>query len=402
MGGTAALRRAHPGAAFADLHGDVVMPGMICAHTHLYSAFARGMSIPGDPPASFEEILRRLWWRLDKLLTLKAVQASAQVMLCDAIRSGCTTVVDHHASPSDVDGSLDVIAEAVSQAGIRACLAYEVSDRDGPEAARAGMAENERFIKLCRQAGNPCLAAAFGLHAAFTLSDATLEESAARAAGAGFHLHLAEDPVDAGAVERLARFGILGPSTLAAHCVHLNAEERAVLADSGTRIVHNVRSNMNNAVGLPPETAGAGLGSDGFSMNMLQEMKVACLAPKLLSADPRSMPADRVVAMAFGNNARIAAALFEPFARPGLPVGEIVPGAAADLVVLDYRPPTPLTAANLPWHLVFGIDGTHVKSTMAGGRWLMKERRLLTLDEREIAANGRDQAAKLWKRVMKS
>jgi len=398
VGGSAALRRGHPRASFVDLRGAVLMPGFICAHTHLYGAFARGMAIPGDPPSDFRSILERIWWRLDRLLTLKAVQASAEVLLVDAIRNGCTAVVDHHSSPNDADGSLDVIAEATLRAGVRACLAYEVSDRDGAEAAKEGIAENQRFIKHCRKTKDPLLAASFGLHAAFTLSDKTLERAAGRAEGAGFHVHVAEDAVDAGAVQRLERFGLLGRTSLAAHCVHVSEADLEVLEVTGANVVHNVRSNMNNAVGLPPDVPGMGLGSDGFSMNMLQEMKFACLAPKLQARDPRAMSAAAVASMAVANNAAIVSRLWEPFGID-LRLGAVEPGCAADLIVLDYYPPTPLTAANLPWHMVFGMDGGQVRSTMVAGRWLMRDRELLTLDEQDIAANGRDQAAKLWKRL---
>ncbi|MFI5266905.1 MAG: putative aminohydrolase SsnA [Chloroflexota bacterium] len=398
VGGSAALRRGHPQVKFVDLHGAALMPGFICAHTHFYGAFARGMAIPGAPSSDFKGILESLWWRLDKLLTLKAVQASAEVLLVDAIRNGCTTIVDHHASPNDVDGSLDVIAEATLRAGVRACLAYEVSDRNGKDVAKESIGENQRFIKHCKRLKDPLLAASFGLHAAFTLSDKTLETAAAKAEGAGFHVHVSEDPIDARAVERLERCDVLGRKSIAAHCVHVTEAEMEVLEVTGTNVVHNVRSNMNNAVGLPPDVPGMGLGNDGFSMNMLQEMKFAYLAPKLQAGDPRVMSADCVAEMAFANNAAIVRRLWEPFGMD-LQVGAIEPGCAADLVVLDYYPPTPMTAANLPWHMIFGMDGGQVRSTMVAGRWLMRDRELLTLDEQEIAANGRDQAAKLWKRL---
>ncbi|MBV9120587.1 MAG: putative aminohydrolase SsnA [Chloroflexi bacterium] len=396
VGGSAALRRSHPQTEFVDLHGATVMPGLICAHTHFYGAFARGMALPGEPPANFSQILERLWWRLDRLLTLRQVQSSAEVMLCDAIRNGCTTIVDHHASSADIDGSLDVIAEATLKAGVRACLAYEVSDRDGKDVAREGIAENARFIKQVKRKPDSLLAASFGLHAGFTLSDKTLDRAAAKADVAGFHVHVAEDTVDSGSVGKLHQHGILGPKTVAAHCVHVSKKERALLTQTGTNVVHNIRSNMNNAVGLPPDAPGAGLGNDGFSMNMLQEMKFAYLAPKLQARDPRVMDAALVATMAFDNNAAIVKRLWEPFGVD-LKVGAIEPGCAADLVVLDYWPPTPITTANWPWHLVFAVDGGHVRSTMVAGKWLMLDRELKTLDEEEIAADARDQAARLWK-----
>jgi cytosine/adenosine deaminase-related metal-dependent hydrolase len=447
--------------AYVDAEGMIIMPGMLCAHTHFYSAFARGMAVPGKPPKNFLEILERLWWRLDRLLTLEDIRASAETFLVDAIRNGTTCVIDHHASPNAVDGSLDAIADAVARAGIRACLAYEVSDRDGPEAMRAGMRENERFIRahlpsrrpvpegerrkaqsvirstgraaipgrgpgtpqgaipppsLAANGGEGQLAGCFGLHASFTLSPHTLEACAASGAtlGVGFHIHVAEDRADEEdslakysmrTVERLEQAGILGPCSIAAHCVHVNDDEIGRLAATGTNAVHNARSNMNNAVGAAPvvelDAAGVrvGLGNDGFSMNMFQEIKAAYLMPRLAQRDPQAMGADTLVRLAFAHNAQIARAVFAPFAPEMPTLGALAPGAAADLILLDYAPPTPLTAENFPWHLVFGIDGTHVHSTMVAGRWLMRNRALLTLDEERITTESRRLAAALWRRM---
>src|SRR5713226_7561720 len=174
------MRQQYPDVEYVDANDGLIIPGFLCAHTHFYGAFARGMAIPGEPPRNFPEILERLWWRLDKLLTLEDIRASAEIFMADAIRHGTTCVVDHHASPNAVDGSLDVIADTVGQAGIRACLAYEVSDRDGLAAIADGIRENARFIRSLRaerrqQAQAGMIAASYGMHSSFTLSAATLE-----------------------------------------------------------------------------------------------------------------------------------------------------------------------------------------------------------------------------------
>jgi putative selenium metabolism protein SsnA len=417
----ATLRRQRPDAEYIDANGGLIMPGFLCAHTHFYSAFARGLTIPGEPPRNFPEILERLWWRLDKLLTLEDTRASAEIFMADAIRHGTTCVIDHHASPNAIDGSLDVIADVVEQAGIRACLAYEVSDRDGPAVVTDGMRENERFIQSLRaerrqQAGAGMIAASYGLHASFTLSTATLERCAAGGAnlGVGFHIHVAEDISDERdsisryrmrVVDRLEASRILGPRSIAAHCVHIRSSEIGRLAETHTSSVHNPRSNMNNAVGRAPVEemvhAGVtvGLGNDGFSMNMMQEMKAAYLMHKLALKDPRVMPADLVLSMAFQHNAHIVEAVFSPFCADFPHVGELSVGAAADLVLLDYLPPTPLSSGNFPWHLVFGIDAQHVNSTMVAGRWLMRNHQLLTVDEARIHAHARELSQALWKRM---
>ena len=262
LGPSSDLLRRHPAVEKLDARGQLVMPGNLCAHTHFYGAFARGMAIPGRPPRDFPDILRKVWWPLDKALTLPDVRASAEVCLVDAIRHGTTTLIDHHASPNAIDGSLDQIAEAVEGSGLRAVLCYEVTDRDGPEKTRLGIEENVRFLK--RVAAGPVaggrVGATFGLHASLTLSDETLDTCREAAPeGAGFHIHVAEHEADEDdslvrsgvrVVDRLQRHAILGPRTLVAHGVHVDAREIELLAEAGTWVSHQPRSNMNNGVGV--------------------------------------------------------------------------------------------------------------------------------------------------------
>lgn len=416
LGPNSELLARYPAADRLDAKGCLVMPGLICAHTHFYGAFARGLALPGDPAANFPEILEKLWWRLDKALWPDDVRYSALVCLVDAIRHGTTTLIDHHASQSHIDGSLDQIAAAVDRAGVRACLCYEVTDRDGEQAARVAMRENARFVRLARarqRDGDHRLAATFGLHASLTLSSDTLSECRELASdlGTGFHLHVAEDKADVRdslrrsglrVVERLKKAKILGPSTIAAHCVHVDRIETELLLDSETKVVHNPRSNMNNAVGTADIPwmlkigIPVGLGNDGFSNNMFSEMAAAYLVHKQSQTDPRMLPADQVVLLAWDHNALIARSVF-----PGLgpQFGQLAKGAPADLILVDYDPPTPLTAGNLPWHILFGIDGTGVDTTIVAGRVLMRHRELLTLDEAAIMARARELAGKLWQRI---
>src|SRR5258708_20720376 len=392
----ATLRRQRPDAEYIDANGGLIMPGFLCTHKHFYGAFARGVTIQGEPPRNFPQILERLWWRRDKQLTLEDTRAGAELFMADAIRHGTTCVVDHHASPNAVDGSLDVIADVVEQAGIRACLAYEVSDRDGSAVIEAGIRENERFIRSLRvqrrqQAEEGRIAASYGLHASFTLSPATLERCAAGGAdlGVGFHIHVAEDSSDEDdslasyaqrVAERLEANAILGPLSIAAHCVPVNSGEIGRLAATHTPSVHNPRSNMNNAVGRAPveemlrAVVNVGLGNDGFSMNMMQEMKAAYLMHKLVLSDPRVMPGDVVLQMAFSRNAQIIKAVFSPFSSDFPTVGVLKVGAAADLLLLDYLQPTPLSSGSFPWHLFFGMVAHQINSTMVAGRWFLRDR----------------------------
>lgn len=408
VGASAELAARHPDAERIDAGGQLAMPGGICAHTHFYGAFSRGMAIPGPAPRNFPEILQRLWWPLDKALDQESVRFSALVCLVDAVKHGTTTLIDHHASPNFIAGSLDVIADAVDEAGLRAVLCYEVTDRDGREKAQAGIAENVRF--LWAAADRPLVGATFGLHASLTLSDETLEACAAAAEGldTGFHIHVAEHEADEEdslskygerIVHRLSRLGILGPKTIVAHAVHVDAAERALLRESGTWVSHQPRSNMNNAVGaaaidtMLAEGMPLALGNDGFSNNMWAEWKAAYLLHKVANRDPRMAQGDAIARMATDHNARLAEVFF-----PGQTIGKLAPGAVADIILVDYRPFTPLTAGNAPWHILFGFESSMVTATIVAGRVLMRDRRLLTLDEGAIAEAARAYAPKVWER----
>lgn len=415
MGPEQQLLERYPQAERLDARGQYVMPGNICAHTHFYGAFSRGMAIPGAAPKDFPEILAKLWWPLDKALDIEDVYYSALVSLVDAVKHGTTTLIDHHASPNAIDGSLDEIARAVSESGLRAALCYEVTDRDGPEKAQAGIRENARFIEQVCSGTTPrdMLGASFGLHASLTLSDETLaacRDALDRIGGeeVGFHIHVAEHSADEydsltksgkRVVDRLANAGILGPKTIAVHCVHIDAREINLLAETGTWVSHQPRSNMNNGVGLPQVESmmRAGvrvcLGNDGFSNTMWDEWKTAYLAHKLINLDPRRMSALDVVQMAIYNNAELAQLML-----PGSPLGVLKPGARADLIMVDYHPFTPLTDGNLPWHIVFGFNESMVTTTIVAGKVLMRDRQLLTLDEEKIAAEARKRVPATWGR----
>lgn len=413
VGPTRELEAQFPAEEILDAGGKLVMPGNLCAHTHFYGAFARGMALPpGPPPKNFPEILDKLWWRIDRALTLQDAKASALVCLVDAIRHGTTTLIDHHASPNAIDGSLDVIAEAVNAAGLRACLCYEVTDRNGIEEAKAGIRENVRFMQRANQgAFGDAVRGTFGLHASFTVSDKTLERCRAELDGldAGFHVHVAEDRADEDDAldtygmrvgERLEARGVLGAKTIAAHCVHVDVNEIDRFQRTATKVSHQPRSNMNNAVGVANvlgmlrHGVTVGLGNDGFSNNMFSEMKTAYLVHKSHQRDPRVMGADTVLEMAFANNAKICANFWKT------PVGALTPGAYADIILLDYYPYTEMHASNFPWHVIFGVDGSHVTHTLCGGKLLMRDRELLTLDEQAIAAHAQQLSKQVWQRVM--
>jgi putative selenium metabolism protein SsnA len=410
MGSSDDLIRRYPTAQKLDARGQLVMPGNICAHTHFYGAFARGLAIPGPAPKDFPEILERLWWRLDRALLDVDVRYSALVCLVDAIKHGTTTLIDHHASPSAVDSSLDQIADAVEEAGLRAVLCYEVSDRNGPASAQEGITENVRFLHSLRERESTMLAGLFGLHASLSLSDETLRKCVAAAEGldTGFHIHVAEHEVDESdsmenhglrVVDRLAAAGILGPKSIVAHAVHIDPAEMLLLRETGTWVTHQPRSNMNNAVGTA-DIEGmlrlgipVCLGNDGFSNNMWAEWKTAYLQHKLAHRDPRRANGQTIVEMGVYNNAALAGRFW-----PETPVGRLAVGAAADIILVDYHATTPLSAGNLPWHILFGFESSMVTTTIAGGRVLMRDRELLTLDEAAITARSRELVTGVWSR----
>lgn len=410
IGPTAELEAKYTDVPHLDARNQLVMPGNICAHTHFYGAFARGMGIPGPPPRDFPDILERLWWRLDRALLDIDVEYSALVCLVDAIKHGTTTLIDHHASPNAIDSSLDQIADAVETAGVRAVLCYEVTDRNGPEGAGAGISENLRFLHSLHERGSEHLAATFGLHASLSLSDETLADCVAAAGelGSGFHIHVAEHEADEydslykhgkRVVHRLHDAGILGRRSIVAHCVHVDPEEMNILRETGTWVTHQPRSNMNNAVGAANVEGmlrlgiPVCLGNDGFSNNMWAEWKMAYLYHKAAHRDPRRMNGMDVVQMAVHNNSALTDVFW-----PDLPMGRLAIGSAADIILVDYHATTPLSAGNLPWHIMFGFEADLVTTTIVGGRVLMRDRELLTLDEAAITARSRELAKAVWRR----
>ncbi len=392
-----------------DAHNQFLMPGLICAHTHFYSAFSRGLYIPGEAPSDFPDILNKLWWPLDQSLDKESIKLSALVSMVDAIKHGTTTLFDHHASPNFITGSLDQIEQAFLQTGLRGVVCYEVTDRGGIEKAEEGISENIRMIqKLSKGKEDFRVKATFGLHAGLTLSEATLEKCRkAIPERYGVHIHVAEHPNDEydslfktneRVVQRLNRHNLLGKQTIVVHGVHLDLQEISLLNQTGTWLTHQPRSNMNNAVGMADidSILGTGLkvclGNDGFSNAMWDEWRTCYLVHKNWNRDPRRMNGNNVVQMSVYNNAELSGHFFDKR------IGSIEKGAKADLILVDYEPITDLTIDNLPWHILFGFRDSMVTATMVDGKWLMKDRVLLELNEKEIAEKAVNLSKEVWKR----
>lgn len=402
------LKSKYADATVVNAHGKLIMPGFINAHHHIYSALARGLSIPGNNPTNFNEILEGLWFFLDRHLKKEDVWASAVATYLACIENGVTSIFDHHASYGETEGSLSVIADVARQFGVRSCLCYEVSDRNGREEMEKAVAENVRFGK--EAAKDPAhLGAMFGLHASFTLSDDTLayvrEQNIDKL---GYHIHVAEGMADVDdslakygvrTVERLYRQGILGYRTIAGHCIHVDAEEIKRLQETKTTVVHNPESNMGNAVGAPDILAlykagvRLGLGTDGYTSDMLESYKVANCLVKHRSRLPNQGWTE-IPTMLFDNNRDIAGDFLN--AR----VGILKAGAAADVIVMDYTAPTRLDATNINGHLLFGANGMNVITTISDGIVRMQDRQLVGMDKEKLMEEVRRVADGLWKRLL--
>lgn len=394
---------------FIDAKGKVIMPGLINTHHHIYSAFARGMDNKEEPGQNFNEILERLWWKLDKRLTLEDTKYSAYTTYIDCIKNGVTTVFDHHASPMHITNSLFTIGEVAKEIGIRTSLCYEVSDRDGIEITDKGILENVNFIKHANEDDSDMIKGLFGLHASFTLSDETLEKcsKAIKDLNSGFHVHVAEGITDVHdslknhgktIVERLFDYGMLGEKTLAVHCVHINNREMDLLKATNTNVVNNPESNMGNAVGCAPvleilnKGINIGMGTDGYTSDMFESMKVFPIIQRHNRCNP-SVAFNETFKLLFENNRNIANRYFKK------ELGILKEGAYADVIIVDYNPLTPMNSNNLFGHMLFGFTGRSVTTTIINGKVVMKDRELINIDEEKIFKASREVAQKLWEKM---
>lgn len=390
-----------------DATGKVVMPGFINAHHHFYSTMVRGLG-KAAPSKDFNEVLENLWWRLDKKLLMEDVYYSSLISAIDAVKHGTTTIIDHHASPGAILGSLDEIAKATKLAGIRANLCYEVTDRDGDSKALDGIKENVMWLEAIQANNDEYLKGLFGMHAAFTLSNRTLETIAfeGERLNCGYHIHVAEAASDEEyslkhfnqrVVNRLHKFNLLNDKTIAAHCVHVDEAEMEILAQMKTAIAHNPQSNQNNSVGiadvvkLTQKGCLVGLGTDAMTVNMLEEIRVGLWAQHL-KHDP-SQGFMEIATTLLKNNAIIANRYWDN------QLGTLEAGKAADVVLIDYYPPTPLDSNTWLGHMIFGLSQSQVDTTICAGKILYQNKQLkLDIDEAEVNAKSRECAAKLWER----
>lgn len=408
IGATDELKTQYPDAEIVDAKGNVIMPAFINAHTHIYSALARGLSINGYNPNNFYEILDGMWWNIDRKLNIKATRASAYATYLDCIRNGVTTVFDHHASFCEIPGSLFEIADVAKEMGVRSCLCYEVSDRDGEQKCDEAIKENADFIRYTKELNDDMLKAMFGMHALFTISDKTFEKCVrANDNMTGYHIHICEGTNDVedshknygmSPVERLLKWGILSDKTILGHCIHITEDEMDIIKKHNTMVVTNPQSNMGNAVGCSPvlkmyeKGILLGLGTDAYTHDMLESMSSA-LTIQRHNAGKANVGWCEVTDMLFKNNPQIAKSYF------GTELGVLKVGDKADVIVMEYKPFTPFSEKNIDGHMIFGMKGRQCTTTFANGRLLYKDREFVDIDEEKINTEILVSAKDLWRKI---
>lgn len=411
VGETSALKAKYPDAEFIDAKGGVIMPGFINMHNHIYSTFARGLSINNYNPKNFVDILEGQWFKLDSEMDNNTTLHSGRVAYLESIKNGVTTMFDHQASYGEIGGSLEKLSNAADEMGIRTCLCYEVSDRHGEKAAEEAIEENVRFIEAAKKRNDDMQKAMMGMHAAFTVSDATFEKARkVTPEDVGFHIHVAEDIADVKdslhkynkpIVNRLYDLGILGEKSMLGHCIYINPHEMKLIKDTNTMVVTNPESNMGNAVGCPPVIRMfnefdilCGLGTDGYTQDITESYKVGNIIHKHHLADPTVAWAE-IPAMLFENNATMANRYFDT------KLGVLAEDAAADVIVLDYHAATPMNESNFNSHILFGMNGANVTDTIIAGDVRVRNREVVGIDQEEVYAKAREEAVLLWNRINK-
>ncbi|QFU22738.1 putative aminohydrolase SsnA [Shewanella eurypsychrophilus] len=400
----------YPDATVKDMKGKLVMPGIVCSHNHFYSGLARGIMADIKPSPDFISILKNLWWKMDMALDEEAVYYSGLICSLEAIKSGCSSVIDHHASPNFIGGSLKTLRSGFLKAGLRGMTCYETTDRNGGiEEMRKGVEENINFANLidsAKKAGNePYLVEAhIGAHAPFTVSNEGLAmmSEAVKCTGRGVHIHVAEDLYDVShshhlygqdIVERLDTFGLINDKTLLAHGLFLSDRDVDILNAKNGFLVHNARSNMNNNVGYNHKLSrfkNVALGTDGIGADMLEELKFAYF--KHRDAGGPLWPDSFLKSLWNGNE--ILARNF------GAKFGRLEAGNKADLTILDYMSPTPFVADNLAGHVAFGMNAGNVNSVMVEGNFVYEDR-AFPFDVAPIYAEAQKVAARVWRNMDK-
>ncbi len=409
IGKTADLQKKHSTAEVLDASGRIVMPGIVCSHSHLYGMLLRGASLKITPPSDFTQILQRVWWPVDEAMNFEDAYASALVASVEFAKSGVTTFADTYSGPNSITGVLDHIARAVEEVGIRGFVAFEATERHSKDEGAKGVQENVRFAEKTHSKPESKAKPLFSIHASFTVSDDLIKRVKALAAkyrvpitihaseGLG-DLHHNLENYGKRTVERLRDIGLLGPDVVLAHCVNLDENEIDTIAQTKTGVAHNPMSNMLNAVGVAPilrmleKQINVGLGNDGYIFDMFENMRSAYLLHRVYHKNPNAIDPYTVLEMATVNGAKLYGMEKE--------LGSIEAGKRADIIIIKPSVlPTPLNASSAVGHLVNTVDGDDVETVLVDGKPVVKNKQLLTFDEEKAQSISQNAAAKLWERL---
>jgi putative selenium metabolism protein SsnA len=406
---TSTLEKKHGRADVIDASGRIVMPGIVCSHSHLYGMLLRGAPLKVEPPSDFTQILQRVWWPMDEAMNFEDAYASALVASMEFAKSGVTTFADTYSGPNSISGSLDHIAKAVEEVGIRGFVAFEATERHSAEEGAQGVQENVRFAEKTKTKPDAKAKPLLSIHASFTVSDDLIRR--VKELAAKYHIpitiHASEGMGDVHhnlenygkrTIERLRDVGLLGRNTVLAHCVNIDENEIGILAETDTGVTHNPMSNMLNAVGVAPlldmlqKKVRVGLGNDGYIFDMFENMRAAFLLHRVHHKNPNAIDPYTILEMATINGAGLYGMEEE--------IGSIELGKRADVIII--RPnvlPTPLNANTVVGHLINTVDGDDIETVLIDGKPVVKNKKLLTVDEEKAQEISQAAAAKLWDRL---
>lgn len=409
IGSTDKIRQKYPDAEYIDAEGRLIMPGFISTHTHMYTALSRGLKVYKNKPDFSFEVLEGFLWKYDRALTLGMDKLAAYLTIIDCIKSGITTIFDHHASYYQISGSLLSLASVVRDTGMRACLCYEVSDRNGKQKADQAIDENIDFLDYTQQLNSGTLKAMFGLQSSLTLSESTLRRCVRRNNGRmGFHLHSSEcigevfdciKQYNVRPIVRLYNEGVLGKQTIISQCVHVNDKEMELIRNTDSMVISSNHSHMLSSGGGCPVAQMSdmgillGLGTDSYSCDMLENLRTSALLQSYATGDPMTAYQE-AASMVFYGNRSIASRFFD------VELGIIKPGAAADIIIMDYSPFTPFDAENALRHVVNEVSGKQCITSMVGGKLLMHNRKLALVDEDYVRTEAMKYASELWDKLI--
>jgi putative selenium metabolism protein SsnA len=395
-----------------DASGRIVMPGIVCSHSHLYGIMLRGAALKIEPPSDFTQILQRVWWPVDEALTVEDAYASALVSSLEFAKSGVTMFADTYSGPNSISGVLDHIARAVEEVGIRGFIAFEATERHTKDEGSRGIKENIRFAEKMHTNPDSKAKPLFSIHASFTVSDDLIKEVRALATKyrVPVTIHTSEGLGDVHhnlenygkrTLERLEDVGLLGPDVILAHCVNVTDDEIDIIARTKTGVAHNPMSNMLNAVGVAPipkmlgKHVNVGLGNDGYIFDMFENMRAVFLVHRLQNRNPNAIDPYTILEMSTINGAKLYGMDKE--------LGSIEVGKRADMIIIKPSTlPTPLNAETVVGHLINTVDGDDVEHVMVNGKLIVRNKRLLTYDEEKAQTLSQASAAKLWSRLSSS